>query len=322
MKLKPKKYISLLSRNTIAFLIFLAGIHHFAGAQCLSAVNPMGGNYNLLVQEKKTLRFISFYRYNFGDRYFEGDQRSDFNLIRDANYNYAGTVIGYGVSDKITLETELGYFINKTQHYRLEPPMSLQGSGLSNSVMSLKTSLFKNNEKRFFISAGCGVKIPFSREPIIRKGVELPVEVQPTSGSYGTVTQFFIVKENTASGTRYFLTGRMEYNFRNPRDYKPGTSAYTSLFYSKHLMFPWLKGDWTAIFQIRNELRGKDRTESGWKASSGSSILFFSPQINTLIHERWNISAIFDIPVYQYFKGTQLATRFGASLNFARDFKL
>ncbi len=87
-------------------------------------------------------------------------------------------------------------------------------------------------------------------------------------------------------------------------------------------MLPWLKGDWTAILQIRNELRGKDKTATGWKTSSGSSILYLSPQINTYIREKWNVSVTLDFPVYQNFNGTQLASRFGASLNFARDFKL
>jgi hypothetical protein len=60
----------------------------------------------------------------------------------------------------------------------------------------------------------------------------------------------------------------------------------------------------------------------GWKESTGSCLFYISPQINYFIRENWNVSLIFDIPVYQNFTGTQLATRFGASLNLARDFRL
>lgn len=282
----------------------------------------MGGSNNLLVLEKQSLRVITFYRYNYGNRYFEGDKHSDFNLIKSANYNYAGSIIGYGLANKITIETELGYFFNKTQNYNLNPAYTLRGSGFSNAIISVKYSLFKNNSKRFFISSSLGAKIPFSIHPIYREGVELPVEVQPTVGAFGTVVQLFLVKEKPLNGIRYFVTGRMELNSKNNQDYKLGTSIFTSFFFSKHLMFSWLKGDWTTILQIRNELRSRDKTINGWKESSGSTIFYVSPQINYFIKEKWNVSLMLDLPVYQYFNGTQLATKYGMSLNFARYFKL
>lgn len=282
----------------------------------------MGGSSNLLVLEKNSLRIISFYRHNFGNQYFEGNNHSDFNLIKSANYNYAGSIIGYGLADKVTIETELGYFFNKTQNYNIVPAYSLRGSGFATGILSLKYSLLKNTSKRLFISSSLGAKIPFSTSPISRDGVELPVEVQPTIGALGTVFQLFMVKEKPISGIRYFLTGRMEINAPNKQDYKLGTSIFTSFFFSKHLMFSWLKGDWTAILQLRNEIRNKDKTVNGWKESSGSTIFYFSPQINYTIKEKWNISAMIDLPVYQYFNGTQLATKYGLTLNFARDFNL
>jgi len=285
-------------------------------------VNPVGGSNNLLVLEKQSLRVITFYRYNYGNQYFEGDNRSDFNLIKNANYNYAGSIIGYGLANKITIETELGYFFNKTQNYNLEPAYTLRGSGFSNAILSVKYSLFKNDSKRFFISSSLGAKIPFYTNPIYRDGVQLPIEVQPTVGAFGTVVQLFLVKEKPVNGIRYFVTGRMELNSRNNQDYKLGSSIFTSFFFSKHLMFSWLKGDWTTILQIRNEIRNKDKTVNGWKESSGSTIFYFAPQINYTIREKWNVSIMVDLPVYQNFNGTQLATKYGMSLNFARDFKL
>ena len=45
-------------------------------------------------------------------------------------------------------------------------------------------------------------------------------------------------------------------------------------------------------------------------------------QINYVIKEKWNISLMLDLPLYQNFRGTQLASNYGLSLNFARDFNL
>ncbi len=317
-----KRYSLLSNRLKIAALVIFSWLcTGKLDAQCLSSVNPVGGSVNLLVLEKKTLRVISFYRYNYGDKYFEGDKHSDFNLISSANYNYAGTILGYGLADKLTLETEFGYFFNKTQKYNIIPAYKLQSNGFSNAIISAKYGLLKNDSKRFFISASLGLKIPFSTTPVSRGGVELPVELQPTIGAYGTVVQLFMVKEKPVSGTRYFLTTRAEFNSENKQEYKLGTSVFTSMFFSKHLMLSWLKGDWTVIMQLRNEIRGRDRTLNGWKESSGSTIFYVSPQINYFIGEKWNVSLMLDLPVYQNFTGTQLASKYGLSLTLARDFR-
>lgn len=303
----------------LILIILSTGI---SSAQCLSSVNPVGGSSNLLVLEKNSVRLISFYRHNYGNHYYEGDKRSDFNLISSANYNYAGSLIGYGLTERFTIETEFGYFFNKTQKYNLEPSYSLRGSGFSNMVLSFKYGLVKDNSRRFYVSTSLGPKIPFSTKPRVSDGVELPVEVQPTLGAFGMVFQFFVVKEIPLKGTRYFLTSRVESNARNRQEYKLGTAVFSSFYLSRHLMFPWLKGDWTTILQIRNETRGRDKTSSGIKEFSGGTIFFLSPQVNYFLSEKWNISLIVDIPVYQYFNGIQLASKYGFSLNLARDFKL
>jgi len=313
-----------LSFNRLITALFIVSFLYYgnAGAQCLSSANPVGGSANLLVLEKNSLRVIGFYRFSYGDQYYEGSKRSDFDLISSENYNYAGSIIGYGMADRVTLEAELGYFINKTQVYNIDPVYSLRGSGLSNAILSIKYSLLKDDEKRFFISSSIGAKIPFSTEPQSRDGVELPVEVQPTIGAFGMVIQGFMVKEKPITGTRYFLTSRLEINSRNTQEYKLGTSVITSFFLSKHLMLPWLRGDWTTILQLRNETRGIDRTITGVRESTGSTIFYLSPQINHFIKEKWNVSLIADIPVYRHFTGTQLTTKYGITITLAREFRL
>ncbi len=291
-----------------------------AFAQCLSSVNPVGGSNNLLVLEKNSLRTIAFFRYNYGNRYYEGTKPSEFDLIKSASYSYGGIVAAYGVTNSITLETELGYYFNKTQVYNMEPAYTLSGNGFSSAVVSARAGLVKDNARRFFISSSMGAKIPFATRPQSCDGVELPLDLQTTTGATGLVWQAFVVKEQPVSGTRWFLTERIEVNARNRNGYRQGSSAFTSFFYSKHLMFSWLKGDWTLIMQLRNELRGRDQTDDGWRESTGSTLVYLSPQINHFIKEQWNVSLVADIPVWQHFTGTQLAMKYGFSLNVSRDF--
>ncbi len=294
-----------------------------SNAQCLSSANPVGGTDNLLVLEKGSFRVISFYKYAQGNQYFENDQRSDFDLIKKAYYNYLSANLGYGISNRFTAELEIGYFINKTQIYNIEPSYKLTGKGFSNFVIAAKYNLYSNNPKRIYLSSALGIKIPSTRIPQTDNNIELPVEVQPTIGSYGFVIYSSFVKENSGKGLRYFITNRIDISHPNKNDYKLGTAIFSSIYMSKHLMFSWIKGDWTAILQLRNEIRWPDRISEKQKESSGGTLFYIVPQINYAIKEIWYVSAMVDIPVYQYFIGTQLGAGFGITATVSRtiDFK-
>ena len=165
-----------------------------------------------------------------------------------------------------------------------------------------------------------GAKIPLSLDSKVKDGITLPVDVQPSTNALGSVLQVFMVKENSESGMRFFLVSRYEYNLPNRSRYQLGQAFLTSFFVSKHIPDHWLPGDWTTILQVRNETRTRNRREEILEKSTGGSVILFSPQINYSIHEKWNISLAFDIPVYQYFNGIQLAYNYAFTINLSRDF--
>jgi len=312
-----------MSKIWIILIAFFICNPVLSNAQCLSAVNPVGGTDNLLVLEKKSLRVISFYKYGQGIRYFEGTRRSDFDRISKAYYNYLTAIIGYGLTPKFTLEAEAGYFINKTQNYNLTPAYSLTGKGLSNAVVMAKYAIYSEPFERIYITGAAGVKIPFSRElQWSPDRVKLPVEVQPSIGAYGGVVSTSFVKENSGTGMRYFFTSRIEMNTPNKEDYRLGTSLYNSLYISRHLMQPWLRDNWTAILQLRNEIRTPDKVGGSVKKSSGSVLFFISPQLNFVTKGDWYLSGMADFPVYQNFKGTQLGAGVGFTFILSKTFRL
>lgn len=317
-----QKRLKWLYWSSIYTILFVLNISKILNAQCLSSVNPVGGTNNLLVLEKNTLRVITFYKFGQGNRYYSGTEISDFDLVDRAFYNYWSTTLGYGITRKLTLELESGYFINKTQIYNLEPEYRLRGSGLSNLVIMGKHSLYSNPFKRIYLTGAAGVKIPFSQTTKWVNNVELPVELQPTMGAYGTVLNLAFVKENSGSGMRYFFITRAEFNGTNKKEYKLGSSWYNSIYVSKHLMSPKIKGDWTAILQLRNEIRRQDVIDKEIKKSSGSNLLFIAPQLNYVHKEQWYISAMVDIPVFQNFNGTQLGAGLGYTLVLSRTFRM
>ncbi|MFW6289498.1 MAG: hypothetical protein ACOC0R_00905 [Mariniphaga sp.] len=310
-----------MNKKKLIIILFLLQ-SFISGAQCLSSVNPVGGTDNMLVLEKKSLRIISFYRYGQGNRYYEGNQHAEYNLIDKAFYNYLSTIAGYGLSGKLTLELETGYFFNKTQKYNLSPQYALTGKGLSNAAILAKQSLFTEPFKRLYVTGSAGVKFPFSRELQQQENVTLPVEVQPASGAFGAVLGASLVKESSGTGRRYFLTSRFETNAENKENYRLGNMLFSSIYISQHLKHPKLKDKWTAILQVRHELRTSDRIKDRIKEASGSSLLFVAPQLNYVLNDEWYLSGMADIPAYQNFNGTQLGAGLGFTFIVSRTFRL
>jgi len=310
----------------ILSLIVLFSLSNEAFSQCFASPgNPVGGTANTGNLNKKTFRIMTFYNYNYSDKYFEKDKLSDYSLYEKAQYNYVAATLGYGLTKKITIEAEAGYFINKSIFYNKKlslPNYSEHGFGLSNAVISAKYSLYKNEQRRLGYSLSLGGKIPFSTKPQVIDGVELPIDVQPSTGSYGLVAQSFLMKEYSFVGYRLFLLNRLETNTKNIQGYKYGNIYISSLIVSKHLVFPWTKdnGKWTALLQLKNKTTAKRKLNDEIVPSSGSSVYFISPQLNFTLTEKLNISIIADIPVYQYYNGIQLANSRSFTINIIKDF--
>lgn len=272
--------------------------------------------------DKSTLLMTLFYRFSCSDQYFEGDKQylGNKEVLQKASYNYFGFLSGYGLTDRLTVEAEAGYYLNKTQVYYIEDA-ELTGRGLSNLIISLKPQLYHHPDKRFEVSCALGANIPFSTKMQQVHGVTLPINVQPSIGSYGLVFQSFLIKENSFRATRFFWVGRVEKYFENREDYKPGTLYLNSLIFSKHFVFEqWKLKDWTFILQLRNQIKERDFLSNQVMGSTGNFLLFLIPQVNLTIREHWNVSALVDIPVYRYYNGIQLANKSSFVLTLIRDF--
>ena len=272
---------------------------------------------------RKSLSVIGFYRYSLSDRYFEGNKRSDITLLKNANYNMLGSLFAYGLTNKITLEAELGYFINRTKNYNKPAGYSLKGFGFTNTLVSGKFSLFFDPFKQIKYIAAIGVNIPFSTRSQVVDNVQLPFDLQPSTGSLGYVLQSYLIKEDSFHGMRYFFYNRLAFNSVNRDGYKFGNTLTSSVFISKHRMKTSnVPVDWTFILQLRNEIRGRSYINEELENSSGSVKFFLSPQVNLSVIELWNISIMVDVPVYQHYNNIQLADRMAFSIAFARNFEL
>lgn len=283
-------------------LIFcLFGFISRSSAQCCSA-NPVAGSVNIGTLTKNTFRTITFYRYGSFSKYYEGSHLSDFDSLKNANSNFIGSILAYGISHKITLEVQAGYYINKSEVVNTQSPYTIKGWGLSNGVASLKYNIFKKNQIE--LTAGAGVKFPFTKKQQEKDGVRLPHTVQSSTGALGGVGQLFLSKSWTEKSVRLFLIHRTEINGTNTVKYKTGNLHSTSLVVSKSF-----NKRWTGLLQATSESREMDVLENNTIASSGGHFFFLSPQINYTIAQKWNISFLTGIRIYWYYNGTQLGSQ-------------
>ncbi len=120
------------------------------------------------------------------------------------------------------------------------------------------------------------------------------------------------------------MINRYEKNFtENKRGYFFGDSFSNALFLSKHLANPYthLTKDITAILQIRHEHNKPYQKDGELRDNvSGSHLLIISPQINYNLRMTWNFSLTYDVPVYQFYNGTQLAKAYAITFSLTKDF--
>lgn len=297
--------------------IILISLPVLGWAQCCSPGNPVGGTANLSIVDKYKLRTNTFFRFGYSEGYYEGSAKSNFQYVDNASYNYAGSILTYGLLNKLNAEVELGYYFNRTQNYAFTPSFSLQGYGLNDGVFSIKYNLYKNADKELEFTGALGTKIPFRDKPQEVDNVELPVDVQPSGMAFGFVAQTFLYKGFIAKGLHLFLLNRYENGFENPNQYRFGQTFFTSFFVSKSL-----NHNWSFILQVRDEWRGQDQRYGQKIASSGGHLLFIAPQLNYNIRQKWNLSLLADIPVYRYYNGTQLGSKYAVSLLVTKEFDL
>ncbi len=294
-------------------------------AQCFASPgNPVAGSANIGVLQPRIMRLVVFHKFTYSDTYYSGSKINEYNYpaaIKNANYNFSGISLAYGLIPKLSLEMDLGYFINKTQNYK-DIAYQLRGYGLSNFGITAKYNILKNNVKMIELTIGGGLKAPFSLKPKYVNGVRLDIDVQPSTGNFGFNLQALFVKEFENISTRIILFSRYDNYFTvNQMGYKFGDSYSNSLFISKHLAnkYTELTKDITIICQFRHEYKKQNLLNDRVVVASGSNILYIAPQINFNYRMVWNFSFIFEKPIYNYYNGTQLGNKYSLLFSITKD---
>lgn len=301
-----------------AFFIISLSLAVYCGnsfSQCCSTGSPVGATVYIGVLGKQTLRVVSFYRHSYSDTYYTGTNRTtENNQLSSSNYNFIGIALGYGITKRLTIETDLGYFINKTQVFNTIDYQE-KGYGLSNGGVTLKYGVFVKPSKQIELTLGTGFRYPFTTQPQEKDGVQLSRDVQPSTNAFAVSGMLFFNKGFPSVTMRVFTMNRYDHNFADPLNYKYGDLLLNSVFVSKQIV-KYLLG----IVQIRSEYRWKDQDTGETLPNTGNFLLIVAPQISYAIAGKWNASVLCDIPVFKNYNGKQLTPKYSFAVSLSRDF--
>jgi len=314
-----------INRHFCLFVLIFLIVTKTAFPQCCSTGSPVGASVYVGVLNKNSLRVAGYYRYNYSDTYFQNSIKSDENAaLKYASYNFSGIGLGYGLTKRLTLEADFGYFFNKTQQFNDEISQEdsvnhgkVKGYGFSNGGITVKYGAYVKPAQQVEITLGAGFRYPFTQDPQVVNGVQLNRDVQPSTNAFGTAGMLFLNKGFPEITLRLFSVNRYDYNFNGNDGYKYGNILLNSLFVSKKIVKYFF-----GILQIRSEWKTNDHDNGKDVVNSGFVLLTVSPTLSYSIAGKWNLTMLCDIPVYKNYNGTQMTPRYSFAMSLSKDFNL
>lgn len=292
-------------------------------AQCCSAGNPFfyGEQANI---GHKQLQVIAGYKYSLSDQYYHKDSKEDIDFIDKAYFNYLNLQLIYGLTRKLSIQTDLGYFMNRTEQYKKEGWETINGYGIGDAGLTIKYLAYKSFFRKISIIPSLGVKFPIGVFDQEVDHVKLPITVQPSSGSFKYLVNLYMSK--TFKNPNFNLGFFASAEFPQLIDSENFYYQYGNMYLFSLVGSYYITDKLTLGLEVRNENRQKASRENDQIVeSSGYLIVYTVLHLSYAFAKKWFIAVNADLPVYKYYNGIQLANKFAIStriswrINFAKE---
>jgi hypothetical protein len=308
-------------KYTIGFIFMLLSfLPNLVFGQCCSAGNPVGGDGSNDGLSKNELRIFASYKHSLSKDYFHYDSKTDIPYIEKSYFDYSNLSLTYGLFPRLSLHSEIGYFIDKTQDLNMDNEKSVINSqGLGDFSLNFRYTAVKTVKPVSQLVFSAGIKLPVGAFNEEIKGVTIPISLQPSSGAlkYNASAFYSRNRADKKNGWNGFAL------FEVSQTIKKGYLIYR---YGNYFQFAFagtyaITKNFNFIANAKVEYRGRDKRESSIKVeSSGSSVLLFNPQLIYNFKHRWGFIFMADIPVYKYVNGYQLTNRFSFQFGVRKSF--
>jgi hypothetical protein len=293
---------------TIAILILS---EYSAIAQCCSAGNPFfyGEQANM---GHKELQTILGYKYSTSDTYYTGSEEIDIDFVDKAWFNYLNLQMIYGITSRLSVQTDLGYFINKTEDYSKGGWTQSKGYGLGDLTLTFKYLAYRNSSKGLSLIPSLGVKFPIGVFDQEVDNVKLPITVQPSSGSYKYLANIYFNKK--FKNPKWNLGAFTSFEYAQLIDSENFYYKYGNMFLLSVIGSYMVHSKINFGLEMRADMRGKSQRENEQVVeSSGYSLVYTIPHVSYSFAKKWLLSLNAEIPVYRYYNEIQMGNKFSVS---------
>lgn len=307
-------------RLILLIFIFFTGFYSYAQSCCSGGSgSPIAGGASQGVLQERQAEIAINYQYLGTDRFKAGDV----DTSKLFNYLYSHYLYGrlaYGVTPKLTLSIESGYFLTKTE-IALHKKDTISSKGIGDLIIFPRYTIFSKNTEltRTEITIGLGYKIPLGKyndsnlvyqNPVTLKTyyTTSPPTVQPTTGSQDFIFYGFLYKGYVETKFRVFANILYIKKGWNPLGQKFGDFASIGLFAGKTFFKRWgvtvqVRGEWIDKMKYDKKI-DMLATYNIDVNSTGCRKIFFVPQLS-YNKNNFTVYALSEIPLYQYVNRVQ-----------------
>jgi len=304
----------------VVIFSFLFVLTSFKGiGQCCSAGNPVGGDGSNDGLGKNDLRIFASYKYSLSRDYFHYDDKIDVPNMEKSYFDFNMISVVYGLLPRISLYSDLGYFIDKVQEVKINNEKEIiKSHGLGDLGFNVRYIAMKTVKPVSQLVFSGGIKIPIGAFNEEMDGITIPISLQPSSGAFKYNASVFYSRKY--ANRKFGWNSLVLFETSNTINkgflvYKYGNFCQLSFAGSYHVIENLI-----LTGNLKYEWRGHDKRESNIKIeSTGSSVFYVNPQLIYNLRHKWAILLMTDIPVYKYVNGYQLTNKFSFQFGLRRS---
>jgi hypothetical protein len=284
-------------------------------AQCCAAGNPITADGSAGGGGKNILEVQALYKFSYSDTYFEGSTKTDYKYIDYSSFDFTSLRLAYGITDRLKASFELGYFFSKAQTFSFG--FEREANGIGDGVVGLQYNAYKNQGMQLDLFPYVRFTVPIGVFDQMNGPVVLPIDIQPSSGSYKYLIGALLSKRFAEGKVAMFLDGSVEISQRintERTNYKYGNLYNVSLYGSYQVI-----DNLILAVQLRNQVRDKASNKNNELINAtGGHVMFLTPQLRYTFFTFWNASMLYEYPFYKDMNGKQLTNNFALTLRLGR----
>ena len=288
------------------------------------SASPIAGGTSQGVLNENQLEIAPNFQHLQSSKFYAQD-RDTAGMFNKLASNYLYLRVAYGISKKLTMSIESGYYINRTQ-FAFSGSNNIRTSGIADLIIFPRYEVYKKctEQKNSEFVLGLGYKIPvghhndstdFYTDPMSGQKYyqTAPPNVHPTNGSNDFIFYSFWFNNYLKKKVRFFANSLYVRKGWNSLGQKFGDYASVSVFIGKTVykhfgITTQLKAEWEQKMKT-DKLVDMVAFYNVYPQSTGNRKVFFAPQIS-YNYKALTVYALSEIPIYQYLNGSQVGSQY------------